>query len=291
MPFTFLLLLSLSTLVPSPSVTGVKIVTRQVTGGFTDTRTEYLAADRLRNEWQTRSGERVGPSMASIVMRGDRDRVFVLDLQNKEYVTYETDSRGLALGAKTHPATPSGGTLQIFIESVDTGERKNIFGYQARHIITREKRVPSTGACSRGSESETDGWYIDPSVMPEWRTAKKPGFGVVVASVISAGSSDNCLNKIDKIDLHRTGVDPGFPVKLTTTLTSDVSERDGSSHMLSSTWGSEVVELHAGPLDPALFDVPPDFHHVDNLRNWSAIPRHQPTGWEWFKEKLAEMFN
>src|SRR5215467_16070698 len=79
---------------PGPSVDGVKIVTRQVTGGFTDTRTEYLAADRLRNEWHSQMRDRVGPPMATIILRGERDRIFVLDMQAREYTTYETNSRG-----------------------------------------------------------------------------------------------------------------------------------------------------------------------------------------------------
>ena len=81
MPLSMLLLLYVNTLTsPGPSVNGVKIVTRQVTGTFTDTRTEYLTADRLRNEWQSQMGDGAGPPMATIVLRGDRDRVFVLDL-------------------------------------------------------------------------------------------------------------------------------------------------------------------------------------------------------------------
>ena len=48
MPLAMLLLVYWTTLIsPNPSVNGIKIVTRQVTGGFTDTRTEYLAPDRL----------------------------------------------------------------------------------------------------------------------------------------------------------------------------------------------------------------------------------------------------
>ena len=71
MPLLLLLLVSVSSLfVPDPVTAGVKIVTRQVTGAFSDTRTEYLTANRLRNEWQTHVGERTGPPMASIIQRG-----------------------------------------------------------------------------------------------------------------------------------------------------------------------------------------------------------------------------
>jgi hypothetical protein len=287
-----LLLISLNSFLPDPAFNGVKIVTRQVTGGFSDTRTEYLTSNRLRSEWQTHMGERSGPAMASIFERGNTNRVFVLDLQAHEYITYETDSQGSALGVRQHPVTYSGGMLQIWIDSSDTGERQQMFGHAARHIITREKRIATPGACSRSSESVTDGWYIDESVMPEWRRPKKNGGGgVVVATLVAVSSSNACLDKVDRIDVHRTGTDPGFPLKVTTTMKSEVSDPDGGKRTLASTWGSEVTELQEGPLDPALFEVPNDFRRVEALKNWYApAPRRQPTGWEWFKAKLEEIF-
>jgi hypothetical protein len=289
MPLAMLLLWVTTLTSPNPSVEGVKIVTRQVTAGFTDIRTEYLAPDRLRNEWQSQMRDGSGPLMATIIQRGERDRVFMLDLAAREYITYETDPRGSTVAMK-RPMTESGGILNIWIETVDTGERKDIFGHTARHIITREKRVAGPGACSKPSLSETDGWYIDGSVMPEWRQQKKNSFGVVVAAEVSAGSNDKCFNKMDKIEVHRSGVETGFPVKVTTTLTSDVTQPDGTTRSLSSTWGSEVVELKEGPLELTLFDVPKDFTRVESLRSWTAKPPRELTGWEWFKEKVQEMF-
>ncbi len=291
MPLATTLLLFVTTLTsPGVSVNGVKIVTRQVTGTFTDTRTEYLAADRFRNEWQSQMKDRSGPPMATIVLRGDRNRVFVLDMQAREYTSYETDSRGGTSGFRPRPMADSGGILKIFIENTDTGERKDLFGHVARHIITREQRIAGPGACSGPSESETDGWYIDGSIMPDWRQRKKDNPGVVIASVVSAGSSDKCANKVDKLEVHRSGVDTGFPVKVTTTLRSEVTQSDGSHHLLASTWGSEVVELKEGPLDLSLFEVPQDFRQVESLKNWTTAPPRQLTGWEWFKERVQDLF-
>jgi hypothetical protein len=192
-----------------------------------------------------------------------------------------------ASGAQGAQTVHSGGTLDISIQNIDTGERKEMFGHTARHIITREKRVAGPGACSRDSESETDGWYIDPSIMPEWRRSKSPG--IVVASVMSAGN-DNCRNKTDAIQVHRTGVETGFPVQVHTTLHSEIVRADGSQQEITSTWGSEILELKEGPLDPALFEVPADFRRVNQLRSWmaSAAPRRPLTGWEWLKAKLEE---
>jgi hypothetical protein len=289
MPLAMLLLYVTTLTSPNSSVNGVKIVTRQITGSFTDMRTEYLAPDRLRNEWQSQMRDGSGPPMATIIQRGEHDRVFMLDLAAHEYITYETDSRGSTV-AMRRPMVESGGTLKIIIENVDTGERKELFGHTARHIITREKRVAGPGACSKPSLSETDGWYIEGSVMPEWHQQKKNSFGVVLAAEVSAGSNDKCFNKMDKIEVYRSGVETGFPVKITTTLTSEVTQPDGSPRTLSSTWGSEVVELKEGPLELTLFDVPKDFTRVESLRSWTAKPPRQLTGWEWFKERVQEMF-
>jgi hypothetical protein len=290
MPLAMLLLLYVTTLTsPGPSVNGVKIVTR-LTGGFTDTRTEYLAADRLRNEWQSQMRDGTGPAMATIILRGDRDRVFVLDLTAREYATYETDSRATTVGIKPRPMVDSGGTLQIWIENIDTGERKELFGHIARHIITREKRIAGPRACSKPSMSESNGWYIDGPVMPEWRQQKKTNYGVVVSTDVAVSSNDKCFNKTDKIELHRTGVETGFPVKVTTTMQSEITQSDGSKRMMASTWGSEVVEMKEGPLELSLFDVPKDFQRVETLRSWTAKPPRQQTGWEWFKEKVQDLF-
>ncbi|HKW75672.1 MAG TPA: hypothetical protein VJN64_09125 [Terriglobales bacterium] len=287
MPLFALLLAVLVSFGPSPAPTGLKIVTRQVTGGFADVRTEYLTPDKLRNEWQPRTGDTQGPPMASIIQRGEPNRVYVLDLQAHEYMMLQNGWRDSASGSQRVQPVRSGGTLDISIENIDTGERKQMFGHTARHIITKEKRVAGPGACSRDSESETDGWYIDPSIMPEWHRSKSPG--IVVASVMSAGN-DNCRNKTDAIQVHRTGVDTGFPVQVHTTLHSEIVRGDGLQQPITSTWGVEVLELKEGPLDPALFEVPADFRRVNQLRSWmaSAAPHRPLSGWEWLKAKLEE---
>jgi len=69
MPLAMLLLYVTTLTSPNPSINGVKIVTRQITAGFTDTRTEYLAPDRLRNEWQSQMRDGSGPPMATIIQR------------------------------------------------------------------------------------------------------------------------------------------------------------------------------------------------------------------------------
>jgi hypothetical protein len=290
MPILLLLLVSVvSTYFPDPANNGVKIVSRQVTGGVSDIKTEYLTANRMRNEWQTRTADRNGPQMASIITRGS-NQVVLLDLQAKEYVTYDSDSQS-NLVSKSRPAVASGGVLQVWIDNVDTGERLMMFGHMARHIVTREKRIASPGACSRSSESEIDGWYIDDSMMPDWHRPKGANGGVVVASVVAFSTDTHCLDRMDTIDVHRSGVETGFPLKINTVVKSEVRGIDGSTSIVSSNWGSEVTDLQEGPIDPTLFEVPSDFRKVAALKSWSSpIPRRQLSTWDWIKIKVGQLF-
>jgi len=278
----FLIISTSAFMAPDSSVSGVKIVTRQVGGSVSDIRTEYLTANSLRSEWQSHSGDRSGPPMASIIQR-DSNRVFLMDLQAREYVSVGGESGS---HPREHSVVPSGGILRIWTDYSDTGERQQMFGHMARHIITREKQIATPGACSRSSESETDGWYIEDSSLPEWHRQKKISNTVMVPITLSV-----CDGKADKYEFHRKGLDPGFPLKVTTTTRFEVPDRDGVPRLMASISGSEVMEFREGQLDPALFQLPADFRRVEALKNWySAPPRHELTGWEWLKQKLQEIF-
>jgi|SRR5579862_2757913 len=252
----------------------LKIVIRESFSlGQTITSTQYLSSSNSRFEWANGPANIAGHHIADIVHYGESaNQRFMLDLDAHEYVFYETDKRGIKSGTQGMPLKNSGGTLAIWIESSDTGERRQMFGHTVRHIITKEKRIPGAGSCSGGSESETDGWYVDYSLLPEWR---RPHPGMFF---VNAG---NCL---DKIDVHRSGVELGFPLKVTTTLHTDL--QDPRTATITSTL--EVVEFKEAPLDPALFAVPSDFHRVPELTCMKQA--HTVTPWERFKNWLKENF-
>ena len=53
----------------------------------------------------------------------------------------------------------SGKTRHCHIETIDTGERREMFGYIARHVVTRSRQTRDSEFLS---EFQMDGWYIDP---------------------------------------------------------------------------------------------------------------------------------
>jgi len=272
MPISVLLLASASSLLllgSSAMGNDLKIVTRQSADGRESTTSiQYLTASSERFETGRPIDNLAGHRIAGIVQHGDvTNHNFTLDLDAHEYTVYETDKRGIALGAKSRQVEYTGGQLDIWIENIDTGERQEMFGHTARHIITRDRRVPGAGACSKGSESEYDGWYIDYSVLPEWRRPEKGKFGIV------AGFSSGCR---DKIEVHRSGVEPGFPMKVTSRQLSQRLRPDGSQETVTLTSLTEVIEFSQAPLDPALFEVPPDFRKVDEFTSMNLPRKRTP---------------
>ena len=277
MAFSALVFSSLSSLMFFPTTAptdDLKIVTRHSVGDITTTLTQYSSGSYRRQENSRGMDNVEGHHLATIVHRGDAgNQNFMLDLDAHEYVVFETDQYGVNRAAKSRPANFTG-TMEIWIESTDTGERQQMFGHTARHIITKERRVPGPGSSCSASEAEMDGWYIDDAPLPEWRQARSRG----VTFVTLGGCRD-------KPELHLSGVRPGFPMKVTTTH-QQMSGQDAKVSTYSNTM--EVVEMSNEKLDPALFVVPADFRKVNEL-TYMNKPKYV-TAWARFKGWLEDFF-
>jgi hypothetical protein len=223
----------------------------------------------------------------------DTMRAITLDLDSREYISYEIDDKGRPVrsqpGAVPMPPIrpePSGATLNVYLDDVDTGERKTMFGYTARHSIRTERHVPDPGAVSQPQEVKHDGWYIDLDVLdgcPPGRFARSQGVKFGLVTLGSAGS----VTKMDKIEMHHTGVqEAGFPVELTT---SSPERMVRNFKIPGSTSKSEVTELSTAPLDPALFELPAGFKQVTQLAD---LPPRPPSSvllriWAWVRQTIS----
>jgi hypothetical protein len=241
--------------------------------------TRYFHGSRSRSDSRSSAGHALhqgdklvytwGPRQA-FIQQCDAHRSLMLNLDAREYTSTELDERGAPKGCKPPVIPhkePAKGSLEIFIDSVDTGERKEMLGHTARHIITHERRVASPDGCQQSMSSETDGWYIDLDVPSGTCYALPHRTSTAVVSV----SFSSCPQQ--KLEVHRTGIsETGFPVKLTTTSHGSLVQPDGSQKEYSNTFGSEVTELSEAPLDPALFEVPAGFKLVANLNTQPPVP-------------------
>ena len=133
------------------------------TGGQTMESVTMLKGARERSE--TNTGYM---NMVSIV-QCDLKRTIQLSDSARKYVitSMETsDSSGSAPSSAvpSGPAEPSrrGGVVTYTTTSIDTGERKEMFGFTARHIKSSTVTESSPDACNPMKQRiERDGWYID----------------------------------------------------------------------------------------------------------------------------------
>jgi hypothetical protein len=157
------------------------------------------------------------------------------------------------------PATPSskGGIVTYVTTTVDTGERREMFGFTARHVKSSTTVQSSPDACNQNNfRTELDGWYIDLSV--EFNC--NPGGPHAMTSGPPTGG---CR---DQVRFRREGTGKiGYP------LIETMRMLDGSGQVTFSTT-KEVIELSRESLDAALFDVPAGYTQAMSQQEMFGAP-------------------
>lgn len=279
--------------------TGTKMTVRHVMSGISSEETIYLQGDRKRMEFRNSAGLAdgswaSGPQLAAIT-RCDVGQAFELNLDASEYVTapyppkpytrQEMEAQGLNRIAIPQSAKP---TLRIETTTVDTGERKDFFGYLARHVITTRKEIPLAGSHSEAQESVTDGWYIDfdSHLSCDRRLAKGARAHGFIAVL------NRPPEKPEFVDIGEA--ESGFAVRTRTTTKIAYTMPDGSKRQTDSKAETEVTELTQGPVDPGLFEIPHQFKLVQQIERNTRPPSYssQAMGlWQRFKAKVATIFS
>jgi hypothetical protein len=249
---------------------GVKITTRSGPLGNSHDRTAYLQADRERLEYTNSIGGRYtatiyGPRLARIV-RCDLGLSFELNLDTAEYTSAPYPPKPLtkeeikARGLET-PAARAGDrpTIRVEIKSTDSGERKDMFGHTARRIITTETQIPLEGSHSEPQEKVTDGWYIDFDHQLPCDPNPLKGKQGYISGWVGVSNGRYPMERPEFVYIGEPKI--GFPIAVTLTSKSASSAPDA----YISTFETRVTEFTEGPLDPALFEIPPGFKHVDHI--------------------------
>jgi len=186
-----------------------------------------------------------------------------LKMKAEEYSVAEYPPKRLTpeeMAARGTPVAPQP-TLRIEITTVDTGEREKMFGRVARHVTTTTKQIPLEGSHTQAQETVRDGWYIDVdrriSCDPKPPAGSGSGFMAIGAVV---GGKEMIMERPEFVDIGAR--ETGFAVKEVRTTTGETVPATGVRRD-SSINESEVTQFEAMPLDPALFEVPPGFKHVE----------------------------
>lgn len=242
-------------------------------GGMGFETTSYIKGQRFRNE---NSFAIMGASLATI-RQCDLKRTIQVNDKNKTYMivpdrepgaaTASTPSPKPSPSAEPEPTEPTrhGGTVTITANVKDTGERKEMFGHTARHVIATMTTEASANACHPGkSEFQIDGWYIDfnpgqqSCVKPEQQVLDvlKPDFPT--AAPTRGRTSGGCE---DDYKFQGSGLSSfqklGFAVQTTMTMTDSEGKK--------ATFVREAEDVSSATLDPALFDVPAGYKEVNSM--------------------------
>jgi hypothetical protein len=150
---------------------------------------------------------------------------------------------------RSEPAT-FGAEVKITVNTVDTGERRQVGSYSARHVITTTTTEPSPGANTRPSESVEDGWYIDLPPAGCWDAGD--GHFFLSGSVVRPGGAPDRMN----VEFRGAGR-RGFAIE-------EMTRRRGE-HEPPVTTRVKLIEFSEAVLDELLFDVPGGYR--------AAVPR------------------
>jgi hypothetical protein len=238
-------------------VNSLKVKYKTTAAGQSSETTTMVRGPRQRSEM------RLGYGMDMVnITQCDLKRTVQISDKTRKYVVTPMDVTGSAAASVADVKTTStpvtrGGVVTYVVSSIDTGERKEMFGFTARHVKTTMTMSSSPDACSQVNQRiETDGWYIDLSA------AATCDFGRAQMTS-NPPPSGGCR---DQVRFRQEGTGKtGFPLMVTTTMYGP----DGRA-MFTST--QEVVELSREPLDAALFEIPPGYVETTNTQELYATP-------------------
>jgi len=270
----------------------LKFTIASVFGDMPTRRIEYICGKNTRSESRSCTGRSAatpptntlyeyGPWRAYIRNR-DLGYGFELDLARRIYMAFRVNEYGSPVWLKPRQARPlarSGQTVHTHIETIDTGERKEVFGYPARHVITKTRQIRDSQLLS---ESECDGWYIDaPAAWLVVHTAK-PGTFYHLASSNSGAIDDYKFPEMGKRET-------GFMVLATRTHKTPFLDESGSARIHKSVSHDEIIEFSETPVEPELFVPPHDFRRVPQLPNGMRYSFSLQTRLRW--EMLRDSFS
>jgi len=224
--------------------------------GMKSETTIYVKGKRKRTEAAGMMGMPPQPvvieqcDLQRYVKLNDKKKLYFIEPFGKDDVIDDDVKTAIV---KTKPATAvkteKGGVIYMWYNISDTGERKKMNGFTARHVWTTQKIKPSPDACMMKDSMiiKTDGWYID---LPEFN-----------CPVRYSGTTSTPKQKYeptckDRFESHRSGKGKlGFPLTETRTIIMG----NGSAQKTEMSTTLETLEFSTPKLDSMLFEIPPGY--------------------------------
>lgn len=250
--------------VQAVALADLKVTRKNGSGGYDSQSTVYVKGQRQRTE---------SPQMTTIQQCDLHRSVFINDRTKMYYIMSDNDTSEMA-GASSAPSpapqgpaqTRRGALVQVTENITDTGERKQMFGFTARHIKTRNVTDAPPEACNPGhTESESDGWYIDLAAGMSCDTDRP-------TPPPSRRARPDCA---DQYRVRRAGAGRlGFPVMVTTTYKSTGQGDESMAGGITSTM--EATDISTVTLDPSLFEIPAGYQQAASMMELMMGPGGMP---------------
>ncbi|MBL7747656.1 MAG: hypothetical protein JNM19_09540 [Chitinophagaceae bacterium] len=235
---------------------------RQTTSvmGMKTESTIYVKGMRKRTETGSMMGMPAPPitieqcDLQRTIKINDKKKLYFIEPFSKETEeVIDEDIKAVPSKSKPVATKPSqkGGTITMWYNITDTGERKKMYGFNARHVWTSQKMKPSPDACSMKDSIiiKTDGWYID---LPQFNCPirYRPG-------KMSMDPNDRPKPECqDRFVTRRSGKGKlGFALIETTTIIMGGKGAQVSEFQTNL----ETLEFSAAKLDSMLFEIPPGY--------------------------------
>jgi hypothetical protein len=238
----------------------LKVRLRSVADGKTVNETVlYFKGARQRNELTRLDGDK-RESLGTVIFQCDLNRYVWLDDEEKQFwaTPYESPDLLALLPESPLPSVGEerrpGGVLTETFTVTDTGERREMFGYTARHIRTTRAWEAAPACRQTPLRRETDGWYIDLLY----------GFG---CSPNLSGTHQHsvtypetgCLRRYRQryyrfARTQQGTARPGFPVS------EKITNYDDKGRPSTLTW--EILEFSEGELDAVIFTTPETYRQA-----------------------------
>jgi hypothetical protein len=240
----------------------LRVVTRySQTGNASSEHTTYFKGVRQREEFKSVS--RDGKVFeTAYIYQCDVKRFLWVDYVNRRYYDqpyWSLEEAWAEYYRKQQEARTKGVQAEKYrglwtetVTVVDTGERREMFGFTARHIKTVTVSEASPQACDQTRlRQETDGWYIDLLYGTECSSDIS---GQLNVSFAIPGAFNSCSRFYEKRNykFERKQVGKarfGFPVALTVRAYNN----DGRTFTETK---REVMEIAKIELDQSLFELP-----------------------------------
>jgi hypothetical protein len=239
-----------------------KITIKTTVAGQSTQSTTMIKGSRERTETAINAGS-YSMKTTSITQCDQRRTIQINDRARKYFITSMDgdDASGTSTTAPGAPAATGdsrrGGVVTMNINTVDTGERKEMFGFTARHLKRTMTMQSSADACNQTQmKIETDGWYINLEYGLNCASNRPPQTG-------GRPSASGCR---DRYEYKTTGpAHLGYPLLETTTMYG----ADGS---VTTSITKEVIELSRQTQDAALFDIPAGYSQASNQQEMFSMP-------------------